>query len=231
MVGYKATRKQVGFDERCFWNVGADMIDLALQLAKDNPELSTLCAIVAALFATYGGMKILGKDLWWVLTRIKHIRLAMVTAADGMSTIRQAALLRSIELRMRFSSVGSMFWFRFVRRRKLHLKFEGPLKNTLILEGLQNERVHAALLNVWLQRQMNYYIDNTVTNELTVSANVSALVKEARDLDPEGYHIWVATVASELVLDCAKYAEDGYTIPWEGVSEPFLRSVWQKGDP
>ncbi len=79
--------------------------------------------------------------------------------------------------------------------------------------------------------QMDHYLDEAVTNQLAISPNVSALLKEARGLDGQGYLVWVATVASELILHPAGYAENGYMVPWEDVSEPFLRRVWQKGDP
>ena len=100
----------------------------------------------------------------------------------------------------------------------MHLRFDGALKNVLLHEGLPNKRVHSALLNVGLQMHMDQLIGGAVVNALTVSPNVSALLKEARVLDGLAYHVWVATVASELVLNPAKYAEEDYTVPWEGVS-------------
>ena len=114
----------------------------------------------------------------------------------------------------------------------MHLNLGGDLQNALLTEGMPNKRAHAALVNVYLKTAMDEYLaNNRPSRNLTVSPAIGGLLKEASGLDNDAYVIWVATVAAELVLDPKKYASDGYVIPWDGISLPFLLRVWEKGDP
>ena len=113
----------------------------------------------------------------------------------------------------------------------MHLEFSGVLHESLINANMPNKRAHAALVNVHLKSALDAYMANgSTTNGLMVSPVIHGLLREANGLDPVAYAEWVATVSGELVLEPKKYAEKGYTVPWEGVSQPFLIKVWQKDD-
>ena len=113
----------------------------------------------------------------------------------------------------------------------MHLVFLGALDNALLNGSMPNKRAHAALVNVYLKQAMDTYLGNNTGNDsLVVSPGIGTLLREARGIDPEAYTEWVATVAAELVLDPAGYSRNGYTVPWESVSQPFLVRVWQKDD-
>ena len=113
----------------------------------------------------------------------------------------------------------------------MHLKFGGELANALLNENLPNQRAHAALVNVHLKQAMDQYLaTNNNSGLMTVNPAISGLLNAASSLDNGAYAEWVATVAGELVRDPKRYSEQGYTIPWKDISEPFLIRVWKKGD-
>ena len=113
----------------------------------------------------------------------------------------------------------------------MHLKFGAELALALLNRNLPNKRAHAALVNLYLKQAMDHYLSTNINSGLmSVTPAISGLLNQAAAMDSNSYMEWVATMAGELVTDPDQYVQHGYTVPWEGISEPFLVRVWKQGD-
>ncbi len=216
-----------------------DAVSVGLTYIKDHPEVVTLIIVVASIvgliaagFTIYFGIKAVGKDLLWLIHQIGKVKQpTWSTIVLAVRCLHARAGNASVTFRKRRQTVNRL-WFWYVRRRKMHLKFGGQLKVALLIgESLPNKRAHAALVNAWLKPAMDNYTNNGDNESLTVTPEIFNFLKEARGLRPRNYHIWVSTVAGELVTDPERYAEEGYTVPWNGISDTFLEGVWTANDP
>ena len=113
----------------------------------------------------------------------------------------------------------------------MHIKFDGEIKEALVRKGMPDQASHAAHVGSVLKPAMDQYVVGGKTPFLIIPLSVRGTLSEARKADSAAYDVWVATIAAELVKHPDKYAEQGYTVPWKEVTEPWIKKMWTSDEP
>ena len=197
-------------------------------------DMNTILAVAAVVGIVVGAATL------YQITRTHLIHDALVALKLGSKILRVGGLqLRAVakkhvvKIKTRIHAGRGtviVLWFKYGRRHKMHLMFSGQLKHTLLNGIMLNKPAHAALINVPLKQSMDASIIGQ-QSDLTVTPAIHGMVNEAQARGKEAYEIWVAQIAGELVHKPEHYAEHGFTVPWEEISQPFLKSIWTKDDP